>query len=78
MWMMLLDVWRSNVRSAMFAASQLPGGESTDVDDAPRCVRSNVRSAMCAASQLPGGEPTDVDDAPGCGEIQYEICHVCS
>ena len=29
------DVWRSNVRSAMRAASQLPGGEPTDVDDAP-------------------------------------------
>ena len=29
------DVWRSSVRSAMHAASQLPGGESTDVDDAP-------------------------------------------
>ena len=28
------DVWRSNVRSAM-CASQLPGGEPTDVDDAP-------------------------------------------
>ena len=28
-------VWRSNVRSAMHAASQLPGGEPTDVDDAP-------------------------------------------
>ena len=29
------DVWRSNVRSAIRAASQLPGGEPTDVDDAP-------------------------------------------
>ena len=29
------DVWRSNVRSAMRAASQLPGGEPTDVDGAP-------------------------------------------
>ena len=29
------DVWRSSVRSAMRAASQLPGKESTDVDDAP-------------------------------------------
>ena len=28
------DVWRSNVKSAMCAASQLPGGEPTDVDDA--------------------------------------------
>ena len=28
------DVWRSNVRSAMRAASQLPGG-GTDVDGAP-------------------------------------------
>ena len=29
------DVWRSNVRSAMRAASQLSGGDPTDVDDAP-------------------------------------------
>ena len=29
------DLWRSNVRSAMHAASQLPRGEPTDVDDAP-------------------------------------------
>ena len=29
------DVRRSDVRSAMHAASQLPGGEPTDVDDAP-------------------------------------------
>ena len=28
------DVWRSSVRSAMHAASQLPGREPTDVDDA--------------------------------------------
>ena len=28
------DVWRSNVRSAMRASSQLPGGEPTDLDDA--------------------------------------------
>ena len=28
------DVWRSSVRSAMPAASQLPGREPTDVDDA--------------------------------------------
>ena len=28
------DVWRSSVRSAMPAASQLPGKEPTDVDDA--------------------------------------------
>ena len=28
------DVWRSNVRSAMLAATQLPGGKSTDVDGA--------------------------------------------
>ena len=28
------DSWRSGVRSAMRAASQLPGRESTDVDDA--------------------------------------------
>ena len=29
------DVWRSIVRSAMRAASQLPGGEPSDVDGAP-------------------------------------------
>ena len=29
------DVWRSNVRSAMLAATQLPGGKYTDVDGAP-------------------------------------------
>ena len=29
------DVWRSSVRSVMCAAIQLPGGEPTDVDDAP-------------------------------------------
>ena len=29
------DVWRSSVRAAMRAASQLPGREPTDVDDAP-------------------------------------------
>ena len=29
------DVWRSCVRSAKLAASQLPGWEPTDVDDAP-------------------------------------------
>ena len=29
------DVWRSSVRSAMRAASQLHGREPTDVDDAP-------------------------------------------
>ena len=29
------DVWRSSVRSTMHAASQLPGKEPTDVDDAP-------------------------------------------
>ena len=29
------DVWRSRVRSAMHAASQLPRREPTDVDDAP-------------------------------------------
>ena len=29
------DVWRSSVRSAMHAASQLPGSEPTDVDNAP-------------------------------------------
>ena len=29
------DVLTSNERSAMRAASQLPGGEPTDLDDAP-------------------------------------------
>ena len=29
------DVWRSSVRFVMRAASQLPRGEPTDVDDAP-------------------------------------------
>ena len=29
------STWRSGVRSAMHAASQLPGKEPTDVDDAP-------------------------------------------
>ena len=29
------DVWRSNARSAMRVARQLPGGEPTNVDDAP-------------------------------------------
>ena len=29
------DVWRSNVRSAMLAATQLPGGKRTNVDGAP-------------------------------------------
>ena len=29
------DVWRSSVRSAIHAASQLPGKKPTDVDDAP-------------------------------------------
>ena len=29
------SIWRSGVRSAMRAASQLPGREPTDVDDAP-------------------------------------------
>ena len=33
------DVWRSNVKSAIRAASQLPGGEPTDVDDAPAPAR---------------------------------------
>ena len=31
--------WRSGVRSAMRAASQLPGKEPTDVDDAPASAR---------------------------------------
>ena len=29
------DVWRSNVRSAMLAATQLPGGKGTDLNGAP-------------------------------------------
>ena len=29
------DVWRSNVRSAMLAATELPGGKGTGVDGAP-------------------------------------------
>ena len=29
------STWRSGVRSAMYAASQLPGGAPTDVDDGP-------------------------------------------
>ena len=29
------DVWRSNVRSAMLAATKLPRGKHTDVDGAP-------------------------------------------
>ena len=33
------DVWRSNARSAMHAASQLLGGEPTDYDDAPATAR---------------------------------------
>ena len=35
------DKWRSSVRSAMRAASQLPGGEPTDVDDAPTCTHAH-------------------------------------
>ena len=31
------STWRSGVRSAMRAASQLPGKEPNDVDDAPAC-----------------------------------------
>ena len=33
------DVWRSSVRSAMRAASHIPGREPTDVDDAPETAR---------------------------------------
>ena len=32
------DVWKSNVRSANLAATQLPGGKHTDVDGAPAPV----------------------------------------
>ena len=35
------DVWRSSVRSAMHAASQLPGREPTGVDDAPAPARKS-------------------------------------
>ena len=31
------STWRSGVRSAMRAASQIPGKGPTDVDDAPAC-----------------------------------------
>ena len=31
------STWRSGVRSAMRAASQLPGRGPTDVNDAPAC-----------------------------------------
>ena len=33
------STWRSGVRSAMRAASQLPGKGPTDVDDAPASAR---------------------------------------
>ena len=33
------STWRSDVRSAMCAASQLPGKGPTDVDDAPAPAR---------------------------------------
>ena len=33
------STWRSGVRSAMCAASQLPGKGPTDVDDAPALAR---------------------------------------
>ena len=33
------DMWRSSVRSAVCAASQLPGREPTDVDDAAASAR---------------------------------------
>ena len=33
------STWRSGVRSAMYAASQLPGKGPTDVDDAPAPAR---------------------------------------
>ena len=33
------STWRSGVRSAMLAASQLPGKGPTDVDDAPVSAR---------------------------------------
>ena len=36
-WFKKRSTWRSGVRSAMRAASQLPGKGHTDVDDAPAC-----------------------------------------
>ena len=33
------STWRSGVRSAMHAVSQLPGKGTTDVDDAPAAAR---------------------------------------
>ena len=36
-----VSVWRSGVRSAMRAASQLPGKGPTDVDDAPAPARKS-------------------------------------
>ena len=39
------STWRSGVRSAMCAASQLPGSGPTDVDDAPApAVHNNLKS----------------------------------
>ena len=35
------STWRSGVRSAMHAASQLPGKGPTDVDDAPAPTRKS-------------------------------------
>ena len=45
--MMLLDVWRFNVRSVMCAGSRLSGGETTDEDDAPGCVE--IQCEICHA-----------------------------
>ena len=54
-------VWRSSVRSAMRAASQLPAKEPTDVDDAPTSVHLNAecdplvwtRGLCCSQNKLP-------------------------
>ena len=45
------NTWRSDVRSSMYAASQLSGGSPTDVDGAPapacylgdNCIQSDYR-----------------------------------
>ena len=42
------NTWKSGVRSAMCAASQLPGWGPTDVDDAPAhyCIKSKMMMMM--------------------------------
>ena len=39
------STWRSGVRSAMRAASQLPGKGPTDVDDAP-CICTLIKNPI--------------------------------